>query len=163
MKKAFTLIELLVYIAISTIILFGIVDFVISIDHMKKRGSIIQEVENQGLNIANIITQKIRNADFIISPIVGNAEENLSLNMVSPNAQVSFTLQGTNLEMKDEFGNVEFINNNLVLVSGIKFINLTKSGTQGNIKIEFTLRYNNESLNSIYDYEKTFYTTGSLR
>jgi len=161
MKKAFTLIELLVYITISTIILFAVVDFIISIDHMKKRATLIQEVENQGLNIVNIITQKIRNADYIIGPIVGSPEENLSLNMLSPNAQVVFTLQGTNLEMKDEFANVEFINNNLVLVNNLKFINLSKPETQGSIKIEFTLKYN--TTNPIYNYEKTFYATGSLR
>jgi len=161
MKKAFTLIELLVYIAISTIILFGVVDFIVSIDQMKKRSVVITEVENQGLNIVNIITQKIRNSESIISPTQGNSNSSLSLNMVSSPTPASFTLQGTNLQMIDEFGNTEIINNALVSISNIKFSNLTKSETQGSIKIEFTLKYNNT--NSIYNYEKIFYATASLR
>lgn len=161
-KKAFTLVELLIYIAISTIILFALTDFVLSISQVNKKGVIISEVENQGLQIMNTISQKIRNADSIASPSVSASSSALTLNMVVAPSPIVFNISSGVFQIAQN-GTTTPLNNNTVAMSNLVFTNLSRVGTPGVVKIEFKLKYNATSIGTMYDYEKTFYGTASLR
>jgi hypothetical protein len=48
-------------------------------------------------------------------------------------------------------------------ISNLDFANLSRSGTQGNVRFMFTLRYNNASGLGDFDYERRFVSGASLR
>src|SRR3989344_9374981 len=80
-KKGFTLIELLLYIGLSAGMLLAISIFLSVILQSRVDNQVVSEVEQQGWQVMNNITQTIRNFDIINSPAIGGSGAQLSLNV----------------------------------------------------------------------------------
>ncbi|HSX18142.1 MAG TPA: type II secretion system protein [Candidatus Saccharimonadales bacterium] len=163
-QKGFTLIELLLYVAIVGSLLVAVsVFFTTTVDARIKNQSIM-EVNDQGLNAIEYITETIRNSSSITSPAAGASAATLTLSV--PTAGLSptvFSLSGTTLQVKEGAGAAVTLTNGKVQISALSFKNLTKSGTKGIIQISFTISRVNTAGRNPYDYQKTFIASAALR
>ena len=163
-NKGFTLIELIIYISLVSIMLLGIASFTKMILQTQTRNQVIAEVEQQGIQIAQLLTQTIRNAENIIQPTLPNADNSLILDMFNTSKDPTvFSLDGNIINIKEGVSSQINLNNSRVEVQDLTFQNLSRSNTPGIIKFSFVLNYNNQSGRPEYNYSKIFYGSISLR
>lgn len=163
-QTGFTLIELLLYVAIVGSLLTAIVAFLmVSIDARVKNQS-IAEVDQQGVFAMEQITKVIRNASSISSPAAGAS--GAALTVVVPNAGSSpttFNINAGALQVTEGSGSAVPLTNSKVQMSDLTFTNLSRSGTNGIVRVSFALRRVNPTGRNEYDYQKTFVTSVGLR
>ncbi len=160
----FTLIEILLYIAISATLISIISFFVITSIQARVKNQVIAEINSEGIFVSQLISQIIRNAQNINSPVIASSASSLSLDV--NNASLSptiFDVASSRIRVKE--GAMQEINltSSKIIVSNLTFQNLSRSNTPGLIKFAFTLTYINSSGRNEYDFSKTFYVTASLR
>ncbi len=166
-QSGFTLIELLLYTAIVSTLLIAITGFFAITAESRIKNQSISEVNQQGAALMDTITQAVRNANSITTPIAGTSGSSITLAM--PTADVHptiFDLSGgspSSLQIKEGVGAVLPLSNNKVTVSGLSFKNLTRPGTPGVVQISFTVARSSQSVKNEYDYQKTFTSTAALR
>ncbi len=163
-KQAFSLVETLLYIAIVSTMVVALTSFLSVNQNTAARNQTVNEVEQQGTQIMQLITQTIRNATSVTGPVVGTPGSTLTL-VVSDSAKspTIFDLSAGAIRIKEGTGTAFNITSNRVTASGLTFTNL-KPGTQrDSIKIQFTLSYNNPSGKQVFNYTQTFYGTADDR
>lgn len=127
-KQGFTLIELLLYVAIIGAIILSVSGFLSLIMSSRIKNQAIAEVEQQGIQVMQTLTQTIRNASTISIPY-----------------------------------DISDLINSRVTVSNLTFSNLSRPGTPGTVRIQFTLTHINPEGRQEYNFSKTFYDTATLR
>jgi|SRR3989344_5203331 len=163
-KKGFTLIELLLYIGLSAGMLLAISIFLSVILQSRVDNQVVSEVEQQGWQVMNVITQTVRNSDVINSPALGGSGLQLSLNV--PNVSLSstvFSLSGASILITEGSNSPVNLTSSRIEASNLNFDNLSIISTPGTIRISFTLKHINPENKKEYDYIKTFYGSASLR
>ncbi len=135
----FTLIELLLYVSIIGAMILSVSGFLFLIMQSRVKNQTIAEVEQQGVSVIQLVTQTGRNA-------------------ADTNFTTAFDLSGGVLR-QDSIA----LTNSRVVASNLTFTNLSRVGTPGTIRIQFTLSHVNPAGRNEYDYSKTFYATASLR
>jgi len=158
-KKAFTLIELLLYISIAGVMILSISIFLFTVLQSRVKNQTIAEIEQQGTQVMQIITQTIRNSSSIISPSQGN--NSTSLEVDNNGTPTNFDLSGGIIRVNE--GMVVNLTNSRITVSGLDFYNLSQDNTIGTIRIQFTLTHINPAGRNEYNYSKTFYGSASLK
>lgn len=138
-NKGFTLIELLLYVSIVGTVIFSIAGFLSLSMQSRLKNQTIAEVEQQGVQVMQIITQAGRNATDI-------------------NFTSTFDLSGGVIRE-----NTIALTNSRVVASDLTFQNLSRAGTPGTIKVQFTLTHVNPEGRQEYNFSKTFYGSASLR
>ncbi|MEK6561177.1 MAG: type II secretion system protein [Nitrospirota bacterium] len=139
MRKGFTLIELLLYVSIVGAIIFSVAGFLSLLMQSRVKNQAISEVEQQGVQVMQVITQTGRNATNI-------------------NFSSVFDLSGGTIRQ-----NTIALTNSRVVASNLTFQNLSRTGTPGTIRVQFTLTHINPEGRNEYNYSKTFYGSASLR
>lgn len=163
-NKGLTLIELLLYVSASSIILLITSLFLAALLQSRIKNQTIAEVEQQGLQVMQLITQTARNADSINSPTPGASDSSLSLNTYTAlNNPTIFDLLSGAIRIKEGSGAVVPLTNSRVAASALTFSNLSWSSTPGAIRIQFTLAHVNPDGRNEYNFSKTFYGAASLR
>jgi len=159
-KNGFTLVEVLLYTSlVVTVIIVSSVIFTIIIQSRVKN-QVIAEVDHQGLQVIDIISQTIRNSDNINSPAIGLSSSSLSVNSVAP---IIFDVSGGVIRVKEGVNPEIALTNNRVIVSNLLFRNTSRSGTDGNVRVSFTITHMNPGGRNEYDYSKNFFISASLR
>jgi type II secretory pathway pseudopilin PulG len=160
----YTLIELLLYISLTGILLVSLaVFFGMSVDARIKTQS-VTEVNQQGASAMDYLQQTVRNATSISAPAA--AATAASLTVVVPTASLSptvFNVNGTILQVKEGAAAAIPLTNDDVQITNLTFTNLTRSGTDGAVRISFTVSRTNIGGRNEYDYSKTFTTTVAIR
>ena len=163
-QQGFTLIELLLYIAISSVILLVISVFLSTLLESRVKNQTIAEVEQQGAQVMQLITQTLRNADTINSPVSGASAGTLSVNTYTgANNPTIFDLSGGVIRIKEGAGAVVSLTNARVTASALTFQNLSRVSTPGTVRISFTLTYVNSSGRNEYNVTKKFTGSATLR
>jgi Tfp pilus assembly protein PilW len=163
-KKGFTLIELLLYVGLSSVLLISIFSFMAVLLESRIKNQTIAEVEQQGLQVMQLITQTIRNADNINSPTQGNVATSVSLNTITAGLNpTTFDISGNTIFITEGGGSAVALTNSRVSVGSLTFTNLSRVSTPGIIEIQFTISYVNNSGKNEYNYLKTFTGSASLR
>jgi type II secretory pathway pseudopilin PulG len=165
-NNGFTLIELILYVGISSFILLVTFLFVSQILEARIKAQAIAEVEQQGDWAVEIITQAIKNSKSPINlPTTSGTANILSLTMdnVVKNP-TDFSLSNGVITISEAGGQSVSLTNSNVVVSGLNFQNLSRTGTAGNIKFSFVISYKNQGqIRHEFNYSKTFYGTSSVR
>ncbi len=161
MKSGFTLIETLIYIAIMGMILFSFVLFGLSITDARDKNYAVQEVQANSRLALDLIAQKIRRADAIVSPTEGNSSNSLTLDMPNAESDLVFNIIDGTLNITEGGQNTPIIGRR-INVSGLTFTNLAGSGERGNIRVELTLEYKNSG-NVEFAYSQNISTAVSMR
>ncbi|PLX24969.1 hypothetical protein C0580_03515 [Candidatus Parcubacteria bacterium] len=163
-QKGFTLIELILYIGIASVVLLVITSFFQMTLSSKAKNKTILEVEQQGMQVMQIITQAVINSEGITSPSAGNSSSGVVLDVVTVSDDPTvFDLSGGTIRITEGAGSPINITSSLVNVDSLIFENLSKADTAGILRIEFTISYINNAGRNEYDWSKTFYSSISLR
>jgi len=163
-QHAFTLVELLLYIGIASSILFASTFFLGMLLESGVKNETVAEVEQQGLEIMELLTQTIRNADVIVAPAEGASTASLSLNTYTAGLNPTvFDLSGGAIHIQEGSGSPVTLTNSRVTASSLNFQNLSRSGTPGVVRISFSLSSVNPSGRSEYNFSKIFYASAALR
>lgn len=156
-EKGFTLIELLLYISIAAIIVFTTASMLRFTLESRVKNQTIAEVEQEGAQVMQLITQTTRNATVINSPAIGNSAASLSVD------STVFDLSGGFIRIKEGAGAAVNLTSSKVTASSLNFQNLSRTGTPNIVRISFTLTYINSSGRNEYDFTKSFIGSADLR
>lgn len=163
-QAGFTLIELLLYIGLMGIILVISSQFIDISLKSKVKNQVISEVEQQGDQIAYLISQNIKASSGINSPATGTSSTTLSLaSSDSARNPTVFKLASTSLVVSFAGGaNIE-LNNPRVQASDLIFYNLSNASSTGNIEANFSLNAVDPYNRSEYSYSEKFNLSASRR
>ncbi|MEI7451934.1 MAG: prepilin-type N-terminal cleavage/methylation domain-containing protein [Candidatus Falkowbacteria bacterium] len=164
-KSGFTLLEILLYIAITSILMLAVSFFMAMLLEARIKNQTIAEVEQQGLQVMQIITQTTRNATIINAPSIGTSSSTLSVNTyITTTTPTVFYLASSTIRMTESSTAAVDLNNGRVLASNLLFLNLSRSSsTPGGVRIQFTLSSVNTSGRNEYNFTKTFISSAALR
>jgi type II secretory pathway pseudopilin PulG len=159
-SRGFTLIETIIYTALVGIVITGFITFALLILGLSNKNYVIGEVNANARTAINLISQKIKQAEEIVSPAQSVASSTLILQM--PNERLLTISVSDNVLTLDEDGSVVYITSDEVAVTDLSFINLANVGQNDNIKITFNISYNNAG-SMEYNYQQSLQTAVSLR
>ncbi len=163
-NSGLTLIELLLYVAISSVLLLVISFFLFTLLQSRIKNQTIAEVEQQGLQVVQVITQTARNATGINTPGDGTSGSSLSLGVIAGvNDPSVFDSSGGVIRIKEGAGSAVALTNSRVSVSSLTFQNLSRNNTLGTIRVQFTLTHINSAGRNEYSFSKTFTGSATLR
>lgn len=162
--SGFTLIELLLSLGIMGVILFASSLLLATLLEARVKNQTMAEVEGEGLRVMNIITQSIRNAEMLNTPLIGTSAATLSVQTISGvNNPTVFSVAGGVVLIQEGSTAAIPLTNGRVIVSSLRFQNLAESGTPGSVRIEMTLSAVNVSGRNEYSFTKNFTGAASLR
>lgn len=162
--RGFTLVETLLYVSIVSVMLLVMSAFLFLILQSRTKFQTISEVDQNGIQVMQIISQTIRNAKQINIPAQGATGATLSLEVENAEKTPTvFNSSGANIQIKEGTGATIPLTSSKVSVSGLEFYNISKANTPGIIRFSFTLSHLNPSGRQEYDYSKTFYGSAALR
>lgn len=157
-------IELIIYMAIAMIMIGSIASFVVSNKKMEDINKAIAEVELQGTDVMQIITQAVRNSQSINSPLAGSSSSSLSLvSDTAGNNPTVFDLSDGKIRIKEGDNPVIELNSSQVQISNLSFRNLASTDAPGSIRVSFDMNYLNPGNKPELNYQKTYYGSASLR
>jgi Tfp pilus assembly protein PilW len=163
-SAGFTLVETLLYVAIVSTLIFLMSAFLLFILESRTKFQTISEVENQGIQVMNIITQIIRDAEIVTLPVPGTSATSVTLDVTDiAKDPTIFNSLGGNIQIKEGAGAIIPLTSSRVLVSDLSFENISRNNTPGIIRFNFTLSYNSDSNRNEYNYSRTFYGSAALR
>ncbi|MFA6524370.1 MAG: hypothetical protein WC264_02190 [Candidatus Paceibacterota bacterium] len=164
-NNGYTLIELMLYISLAVGMLLVISIALSTFFDSRIKNQTILEVDQEGMQVMQIITQTIRNANSVNFPIFGTNDTSLSLSVINPALDPTvFALLGNEINIAEGLNPAVSLTNNLrVIASGLLFENLSRNLTPNTIGISFTLSHINPSGRNEYNYSRTFYGSASLR
>jgi predicted pyridoxine 5'-phosphate oxidase superfamily flavin-nucleotide-binding protein len=130
----------------------------------RAKDRVLSEVTSEGARIMQIITQTTRNGILINTPSIGNNDSVLSINVLNgTNNPTMFYIVGDNIVIKEGVATEIILNSNRTKVSGLKFTNLTRVGTKGTVKIEYTVTAVSTNPRAPYQFSQTFYSDATLK
>lgn len=160
----FSLVEILLSIGVAAIILISLSLALAQVLESRVKQQVIAEVEQQGVQVIQIITQSIRNSDNINSPSIGTSDTSLSLDVYAATSDPTvFSLSSGTIQIQEGAGSAVDLTTSPVTASDLTFTNLSQAGTPGTIRLQFTLSYTNPAGRQEYTYTKTFYASASVR
>lgn len=163
-QAGFTLVELLLYLAVTSIIITSVSGFFITMLQARVKFQVMSEVEQQGAQVMQQMTQTVRNGLTITSPTTGVT--GTSLTVTVPTGALSptvFDLTSGVIRETEGVGAAQPLTNSRVTASGLSVQNLTRPTTQGVVRIQFVITSVNGSGRNEFSYSKTFRGTANLR
>lgn len=163
-SAGFTLVELLLSVAASSVILAVSISLLVLVQQSRSKVSLINEVERNGLQVAELISRTVRDSTSIQSPAQGTGGETLSLNMANAAVQPT-TFDSLNGAIRITEGAQQSLalTSSRVVASGVTFANLSRTGSRGSVFYQFTLFATSTSGRSEFAYEQTFSGSSSVR
>jgi len=163
-KKGFTLIELLLYISLISVIVAILSTFLVLMINFQQKQQVINKIEQQGLQITQLITQTIRNAENINTPSNNSSDSELSLKMKTKSDNPTiFSINQNTIQITEGKTKPIPLQSSEIIIQNLIFKNLSLKNTSGSIQISFDLIYQNPDNLSTLDYRKTFRSTANIR
>ena len=163
-RNGFTLLESMLYIAIAAVVVMASTFFFFFLLESRIKNQTISEVEQQGAKVMRLMTQTLRNASAINLPGEGTHGTTLSLGTYSGTTTPTvFTVSSGVIRVQEASGTVVALTNSRISASDLSFHNVSRPGTPGIVRIEFTLTHINNTGRSEYAYSKTFVSSATLR
>lgn len=156
--------ELVIYGAIVAILSGGVFSFFAANNSLNSRNRAMYEVDTEGREIMRVLTQSLRNAVSVNTPIQGTSSSSLSLQTdVSASNPTVFDVSGGVLRIQEGAGGTIPVSGNMVEITNVSFQNLGFSGGLSSIAVQFNVRFLNSYNREELRYEKTFYGSATLR
>ncbi len=159
-NKGVGLVELIIYIAIMGILISAITSFIVSNKKIGDRNEAINEVESQGNEVVEIISQTIRNSSSVTTFALGTTATQSEV--VDNGVTIIFDLSGGKIRIKRGGAAVVNLNSDRVTISNLSFKNLGNA-TENSIQFQFDAVYANPGNKVELNYTKTFSNSASLR
>jgi Tfp pilus assembly protein PilW len=162
--RGFTLVEILLYVALMSIMVFSISQLFFTVTGVKIKSRTITEVEQQGVQAMQYMTQTIRNATGVTSPLTGSNGPSLTITVADVSKSPTiFTLVSGTLYVQEAGGATIPLTSSRVVVSALTFQNLSRSSTSRIVRIAMTVQYNSASPLNEYQYSQTFVDSAGIR
>lgn len=155
-QSGFTFIELLLYVALMSVLLFGISAFLMVFLEARVKNKTIAEVEQQGMQVMQILVQTIHNADSITLPAAGVSGTTLTLVTAGATNPTTVTLATNAIQLSEGGAAAVPLTNARVTASAFTAQNLSRPATPGVIRLQFTLTAVNPTKRGEYSYARTF-------
>ncbi len=163
-KNGFTLLESMLYIAIAAVVVMASTFFYQILLESRIKNQTIAEVEQQGAKVLRLMTQTIRNASAINLPGEGTQGTTLALGTYSgATTPTVFAVSSGVIGIQEAAGSVVDLTNSRISASDLSFHNVSRPGTPGIVRIEFTLTHVNSTGRNEYAYSKTFISSAAIR
>ncbi|MEI6510805.1 MAG: hypothetical protein WCO25_02065 [Candidatus Uhrbacteria bacterium] len=162
-NRGFTYIEAVIYLGVVSL-LIGTVGLLAGIvQRSSGREAVRREVEEQGRQALEIITQTTRNASAITAPASGATGASLTVSVDSaPASPTVFSLSGGAIMATEGASAAVPLTNANVVASSLSFQNLSRASTPGTVRVSFTLSGASGS-SAPFTYSQTFYGSASLQ
>lgn len=162
--RAFTMVEVLLYVSLVSIMLVVLSTFFGAIVQSRQRAQVIADVNEQGVQIMQILTQTIRNSTAITAPAVGVSASAATFTVTTAGLSPTvFDLNTGVIRMAEGAGTAIPLTSNRVTATSLTFTNLTRTGTKGTVRIQFTLSHVNPSNRREFNYSETFYGAATIK
>lgn len=160
--KGFTLIETIIYIAILAMTVTAFVTFGLSVAKAGSKNQVVAEVTGNGLSAMEIISQKIKSADSVVSPTKGNSGSSIILDMPNTADNITIDVSGGRLRYSSGLSPAMYLTSAAVTVSNLNVTNFARGNRPDNLTYSFTVEYAlSGSLE--FTYTKDFTTSVSRR
>lgn len=163
--KGFTLIEMILYVSTSSVMLLSLFMLLSFLVGGRVKNQSIADVNQQGMQVMQLVTQTIRSAKSVDSPSVGATSTSLSLTMHDPllSPTIIDVVNGV-VRIKEGSEDAVPLTNSHVTVSPYVYQNISStSSTDRIIRLTFTIDYNNPSGRNESSFTKTFTGSATLR
>lgn len=163
-RPGFTLIEVLLYVATTSILLVSV-----SLTHYvtlrsRMKNEVVMEVDAVGRLALERVASTIRNANSITSPALGETQSSLTLAMPeSAKNPTVFSLVNGVLQVQEGTQAAVTLTPARTTVGALTFANLGRPGTEGIVRIQFSVSYNANSSRNEYQYSKSFTASAAIR
>jgi len=163
--EGFTILEMLLYVSICSVLLLSLCVFLVFLLESRTKNQSIADVNQQGQQVMQLITQTIRNARTVDAPQVGQTSQTLTLTvndtLLSPTV---FDLESGIIRIQEASGPNILLTNSHVTASSMLFRNISSASSSDRIvEISFTIDYKNPSGRNEYSFGKTFTGSATLR
>lgn len=168
MNKGFTLIEVLIYMAILGLVVSGFVSFSLSISDSRNKNYVIQEVQANGRLALELISQKILSSNGVNIGLSTFDSDPGILSLSMFNGSKNPTLINLNqddgiLQITEGSDNSIYITSDEVKITNLVFTDLTSTSEKASIRIQITIKYDNQGDNVNYEYSQSLQTAVNLR
>lgn len=167
MKKqsGFTLVEVILYIGLVSLFAVSLTAFLGFFTQAKNKSSTIEEVNQQAVFISSYVEQLIRDSDSITLPAKTTSAGTLILTSTKFPARspIAISTSSGKLVVSEAGGGSVQISSDKVTISNLSFTNLSQASTDGNIRYQFQVSYNNPNGKNEFTYVQTFYGSASTR
>ncbi len=165
-RKGFTLIELIIYLAVISGTVVSFTYFILSVSNSRTKTYVAQEVHANGRTALEIISQRIRASNGVVS--VTPSVLTLDFSTVDPAKHPTAIDRDTNNALRiteDTDGTpvASILTSSEVKVTNLVFTNVTAAGTRENIRVNMTIEYNAPAGSQPFNYSKSFTTAVSVR
>jgi Tfp pilus assembly protein PilW len=158
-----TLVEVMLYMAIAISVLTIVSFMFVGILQARVKNQSILEVEEQGYQAMQYMTQVIRNSEGINNISAGESAIMLEVNTLDDAVDPTIlSLSSDTLQMTEGGGDAIDLHNSQVKTTEVIFKNLT-SNNFPLIRIELTLERNNPTGRNEYEYSQTFYGSALIK
>jgi type II secretory pathway pseudopilin PulG len=140
-NKAFTLIETLIYLAIIALVVTTFVSFGLAISQRGTKSFVVAEVNSNGLQVMEIISNKIKISDAVISPTKSNSGTALELDMPSTTDNTTLQVSDGYLQIAEGLNPPVNLTSNLVTVTNFNVVNNARGNSADNLTVSFTVSY----------------------
>ena len=131
---------------------------------VRVKNTVIAEVEQQGDQIVQQITQVIRNAEGITAPAVGASASSLTLDVItSGDDPTVFDLSVGQVRVTEGVATSVNLNSSRLVVTNLVFNNNSFLDTPGIVTFSFDADYYNPSDLREFNYSATFNGSAALR
>lgn len=163
-QSGFNLIETTIYVAVFSVVIVGITSFMLLSIQSRVKNQVVNEVEQQGAQAMQRITQSIRNSEGVNTPTIGTSDDSISINTTDPGIDPTvIDYSGGTLQITEGASGTIDLTSDKINVIYLNFDNNTITGTNDTIKIEMTLEYENPDSDLRFNYSKTFYGSATRR
>ena len=143
-QKGFTLIELLIYLAIFATVLVLLMGFLWNIIFGSVKETAYQEIQQNGRFAFLKMTQEIRRAKSINSPLIGSTANFLSLEMADPNLNPTILdIDSGKLRIIQGSNPSQYLTTDEAVIGSLQFKNFSYPNGKGTIKTEMEIHYLN--------------------
>ena len=160
----FSLIEVLFYVSMLSVFILVLSTFWGTLQDVQLKGRAMNTVSTEAAFMLNRITQAIRNASSISSPVAANSASSLTLASSTPASNPTiFDLNNGNVRISSGSSPYTNLNSPWVTITNLTFSNLTGANAKGVVRIQMTVSYKNLDNTANQNYVQTFYATAAIK
>ena len=158
----FTVLEAVLYTAVVALLVGTMGVLLSTVSGARARAASILDVESQGAFAMEQLLETVRNAGSISAPTIGTTGTTATVAVdTAAYSPTSYSISSGTLFVTRGSGAAQALTNSHVTASDFSVRNLSRSGTPGTLRVQFTL--STLSTSEPYYYQQTFYGTASLR
>ena len=167
-SRGITLMELVIYLALLGLIGTAVVRFTLGVSNARNKNYAVQTVQNHGRTMLELVSARIRRATsvntasstFDVHP--GVLTLNMAESAVHPTV-IDLTEDQGRLRITEGTNAPLIVSPETLTITNLTFTNLTSTSLRENIRVVFTVGYDNDSGDVHFNADQTFQTSVSVR